>query len=192
MGVPRARCGTKCCSADPGSRVLRITQQRLDPGSAAHRHSASKTRVNALMALRCARGTRAQKPGNHPRTPLRCMRATACAPRSQTAQGRRRIIQPPAGVTPAALGRPSSRLIEPSGRACCCPPGAGPRPAYRHCLPEPMARARPPLAVACRVAFECPQRLEYGEENTISGPRAWCANRRVRPRCGVRPRLPRP
>jgi histidyl-tRNA synthetase len=27
------------------------------PGSAAHRHSASKTRVNALMALRCVRGT---------------------------------------------------------------------------------------------------------------------------------------
>jgi hypothetical protein len=27
------------------------------PGSAAHRHSASKTRVNALEALRCARET---------------------------------------------------------------------------------------------------------------------------------------
>jgi hypothetical protein len=33
----------------------------MDPGSAAHqaaRHSASKTRVNALMALRSVRGTR--------------------------------------------------------------------------------------------------------------------------------------
>jgi len=29
----------------------------MDPGSAAHRHSASKTRVNALMALRSIRGT---------------------------------------------------------------------------------------------------------------------------------------
>ena len=29
----------------------------VDPGSAAHRHSASKTRVNALMALRSIRGT---------------------------------------------------------------------------------------------------------------------------------------
>jgi hypothetical protein len=30
----------------------------MDPGSAAHRHSVSKTRVNALMALRSIRGTR--------------------------------------------------------------------------------------------------------------------------------------
>jgi hypothetical protein len=29
---------------------------RYDPGSAARRHSASKTRVNALMALRSVRG----------------------------------------------------------------------------------------------------------------------------------------
>ena len=29
----------------------------MGPGSAAHRHSASKTRVNALVALRCVRGT---------------------------------------------------------------------------------------------------------------------------------------
>jgi hypothetical protein len=29
----------------------------MDPGSAAHRNSASKTRVNALMALRSIRGT---------------------------------------------------------------------------------------------------------------------------------------
>ena len=34
----------------------------MDPGSAAHRHSASKTRVNALMALRSVRGTH-----RHPR-----------------------------------------------------------------------------------------------------------------------------
>ena len=30
----------------------------MGPGSAAHRHSVSKTRVNALMALRSIRGTR--------------------------------------------------------------------------------------------------------------------------------------
>src|SRR6267143_1872961 len=30
---------------------------KMGPGSAAHRHSASKTRVNALMALRSIRGT---------------------------------------------------------------------------------------------------------------------------------------
>ena len=29
----------------------------MSPGLAAHRHSASKTRVNALMALRSIRGT---------------------------------------------------------------------------------------------------------------------------------------
>jgi hypothetical protein len=29
----------------------------MDPGSAAHRHSPSKTHVNALMALRSIRGT---------------------------------------------------------------------------------------------------------------------------------------
>jgi hypothetical protein len=29
----------------------------MDPGSAAHHHSASKTRVNALMVLRSVRGT---------------------------------------------------------------------------------------------------------------------------------------
>jgi hypothetical protein len=34
----------------------------MDPGSAAHRHSASKTRVNALTALRSIRGTR-RSPG---------------------------------------------------------------------------------------------------------------------------------
>src|ERR1044072_8461727 len=40
----------------------------MGPGSAAHRHSASKTRVNALMAksyaLRCVRGTQSD---SHPR-----------------------------------------------------------------------------------------------------------------------------
>ncbi|HWX84646.1 MAG TPA: hypothetical protein VNZ48_13685 [Xanthobacteraceae bacterium] len=33
---------------------------RNDPGSAAHHHSARKTRVNALMVLRCARETMRQ------------------------------------------------------------------------------------------------------------------------------------
>jgi hypothetical protein len=32
----------------------------MDPGSAAHHHSASKTRVNALIVLRSVRGTVAQ------------------------------------------------------------------------------------------------------------------------------------
>src|SRR3954454_21118470 len=43
-----------CRPAEPGPR-FRIPLHR-DPGSAAHRHSASKTRVNALMAraTRCA------------------------------------------------------------------------------------------------------------------------------------------
>jgi len=48
--VPLRRAGTV-----PGAGV------RNGPGSAAHHaaksHSASKTRVNALMALRCVRGT---------------------------------------------------------------------------------------------------------------------------------------
>jgi hypothetical protein len=41
------------CSAEPGP----MSTLAVDPGSAAHRHSASKTRVNALMALRSIRGT---------------------------------------------------------------------------------------------------------------------------------------
>src|SRR5258708_35205684 len=46
----------KRCSAEPGS----THGYNMDPGSAAHhaaRHNASKTRVNALMALRGIRGT---------------------------------------------------------------------------------------------------------------------------------------
>jgi hypothetical protein len=35
---------------------------QVGPGSAAHRHGASKTRVNALMALRSVRGTRPIRP----------------------------------------------------------------------------------------------------------------------------------
>jgi hypothetical protein len=45
------------CSAEPGSKPR---SSLLGPGSAAHhaaRHSASKTRVNALMARRSVRGT---------------------------------------------------------------------------------------------------------------------------------------
>src|SRR5213082_2457080 len=48
----------KRCFAEPGPYQAPV---RYGPGSAAHRHSASKTRVNALMAksyaLRCVRGT---------------------------------------------------------------------------------------------------------------------------------------
>ena len=40
----------KCRYAEPGPT--------MGPGSAAHRHSALKTRVNALLALRGIRGTR--------------------------------------------------------------------------------------------------------------------------------------
>jgi hypothetical protein len=43
----------------------------------------------------------------------------------------------------------------------------------RHCMPEPMARALPLLAVAFRANFGRPLRLEYGEEITISGRRTW-------------------
>jgi hypothetical protein len=49
----------------------------MDPGSAAHHaasHSASKTRVNALMALRSIRGT----PSDH-RCPLKSMIVCASA-----------------------------------------------------------------------------------------------------------------
>jgi hypothetical protein len=57
--VSRTRCGASSrCAAEPGSS----TRRKLGPGSAAHhaaRHSASQTRVNALMALRCIRGTMA-------------------------------------------------------------------------------------------------------------------------------------
>jgi len=43
----------------------------------------------------------------------------------------------------------------------------------RHCVPEPMARALPLLAVAFRTNFGHALRLEYGEEITISGRRTW-------------------
>ena len=65
--VPDAVRHSSCRSAEPGPRFL--TSPYRGPGSAAHRfakcHSASKTRVNALMALRCVRGTRSL--GNSPR-----------------------------------------------------------------------------------------------------------------------------
>jgi hypothetical protein len=47
------------CAA-PQSRDPFVASAKMDPGSAAHyaiRHSASKTRVNALTALRSIRGT---------------------------------------------------------------------------------------------------------------------------------------
>ena len=54
--VSRTRCSAQCCFAEPGP--YRTPVPVTVPGSAAHRfakcHSASKTRVNALMALRCA------------------------------------------------------------------------------------------------------------------------------------------
>jgi hypothetical protein len=52
--VSRTRCSVQRCSAAPGPRTWRPA----DPGSAAHRHSASKTRVHALTALRSIRRTR--------------------------------------------------------------------------------------------------------------------------------------
>ena len=63
----------------------------MDPGSAAHRHSASKTRVNALMALRSIRGTHClpvlildstfKKPGRKVflRSSLRAERSNPCS-----------------------------------------------------------------------------------------------------------------
>src|SRR4051812_15276305 len=60
-------------SAASQNRDVPSTVLCYGPGSAAHRHSASKTRVNALMAksyaLRCVRGTRpvSPSPGMPPR-----------------------------------------------------------------------------------------------------------------------------
>src|SRR5712692_2847585 len=54
--VSRTRCSV--LHAAPQSRDPWQTSGTIDPGLAAHRcHSASKTRVNALMALRSIRGT---------------------------------------------------------------------------------------------------------------------------------------
>ena len=54
--VSRTRCTALLrCPAEPGP-IIDIGES-WTPGSAAHRHSASKTRVNALMALRSIRGT---------------------------------------------------------------------------------------------------------------------------------------
>jgi hypothetical protein len=56
-------------SAAPQSRDQYNAALVMGPGSAAHhaaRHSASKTRVNALMALRCVRGTECLSERNRP------------------------------------------------------------------------------------------------------------------------------
>jgi hypothetical protein len=50
------------CDA-PQSRAPLALNGMIGPGSAAHHHIASKTRVNALMVLRCVRGTRARSRG---------------------------------------------------------------------------------------------------------------------------------
>jgi hypothetical protein len=60
--VPDAVQRFSRCSAEPGPR----STLEVGPGSAAHRHSASKTRVNALMALRSIRET-----GSHYSSSLR-------------------------------------------------------------------------------------------------------------------------
>ena len=63
FSVSRMRCSTQWCTAGPGSsRVRRLPCSELVkvPGQqriTSLRHSASKTRVNALMVLRCARET---------------------------------------------------------------------------------------------------------------------------------------
>jgi hypothetical protein len=58
-GVSRTRCAFFMPLRRAGT--VPNTGVRYGPGSAAHHHSASKTRVNALMvkngALRCVRGT---------------------------------------------------------------------------------------------------------------------------------------
>src|SRR5229473_2585807 len=52
--VSRTRCSALRAAPQSGDPYRRC---EMDPGSAAHCHSTSKTRVNALMALRCVRGT---------------------------------------------------------------------------------------------------------------------------------------
>src|SRR5258708_33831170 len=56
LRVPDAVQRSSRCSAEPGPTR---TAELMGPGSAAHRHSASKTRVNALKALRSIQGTSA-------------------------------------------------------------------------------------------------------------------------------------
>jgi len=58
-----------CDSGSPLSRGRTVEMARLDSGSAAHRHSALKTRVNALLALRCVRDTTPVRP--HPEEPAK-------------------------------------------------------------------------------------------------------------------------
>jgi hypothetical protein len=70
----RAMALAKRCFAEPGPRFVRGASNR-DPGSAAHHHSASKTRVNALMAksgaLRSIRGTPIRRSPHNPVIPRR-------------------------------------------------------------------------------------------------------------------------
>jgi len=77
--VSRTRCGAKCRSAEPGptnpgtldieqfTRRLRLwtpDQQRTTPQG--RRHSASKTRVNALKALHPGNAAKAELPYPYP------------------------------------------------------------------------------------------------------------------------------
>src|SRR5882724_10503814 len=59
MFLCQTRCCVQRCAAEPGPIVAKMA-----PGSAAHRRSASKTRVTALMALRSIRGTVAPSRGS--------------------------------------------------------------------------------------------------------------------------------
>ena len=66
--VSRTRCSALSLRRRAGTHF----HCSMDPGSAAHRaanHSASKTRVNALMALRSIRGTLAATPPRFRRHP---------------------------------------------------------------------------------------------------------------------------
>src|ERR1700730_18614555 len=63
--VPDAAQRSSLCAAEPGPILLKHENQ-LGPGSAAHHHSASQTRVNALLVLRCVRGTRGKMAGSDP------------------------------------------------------------------------------------------------------------------------------
>jgi hypothetical protein len=74
--VSRTRCSARLAvhrraGTVPGTGV------RYDPGSAAHRHNASKTRVNALMALRCVRGTDPYVPGRDTSVSLLVMNSSS-------------------------------------------------------------------------------------------------------------------
>jgi len=120
--VSRTRRSTKWCDAEPGPRA----DLWLSPGSAAHRHSASKTRVNALLGRCAASGAR-----------RRGIAATSFCDLSPQLPPRWRSGRIVATLTPAKLRRASGAiyprgLIDPLGN---CPwPGPWTRTYGAHLL----------------------------------------------------------